>query len=67
MRLHLGPPREPLFAVIEPPPAIINGEVYAQTMFRPKRQITAMYGISWPTRAGFVFMGFQFHRRQGGE
>lgn len=67
VRLHLGAPREPLFAVIEPKPAIINGDVYPQDHLRPKRQITAMYGLSWPTAHGFVFIGVQYHKKQRGE
>lgn len=69
IRLHLGAPREPVFATIEPAAdTVIDGHRYpASLSIRPKRQITWMYGISWRTKRGFVFVGAQFHKKQKGE
>lgn len=65
MRIHLGAPREKLFAVVG------DGAVYdttgRQLTFNTRRQIKWLYGISWRIQRGFVFVGVQFHAKQDGE
>lgn len=67
MRIHLGAPREPLFAVIGDSSGDVRDGTGRYLTFRPKRQITHLYGISWRVRTGFVFIGYQFHKKQEGE
>ena len=67
MRIHLGPPRESLFAVVGDESGAVRNSAGRVLSLRPKRQITHLYGISWRVRTGFVFIGYQFHKKQEGE
>lgn len=67
MRLHLGAPRHPLFAVLGRPTFTESQISFAREIGAPVREISAMYGVSWGTGTGFVFIGVQRHEKQQGE
>lgn len=65
MRVHCGAPREPFFVVIGNP--TMSAVELRELSLRPTRRISWMYGLSWRTNGGFVFVGVQFHEKQDGE
>jgi hypothetical protein len=66
MRLHLGA-LDPVFAVTGTPTFGRHAVSFPSRVGSTTRRITWMYGISWQTKRGFVFIGVQFHEKQTGE